>query len=488
MYLNSHEWKNINWKNMRLTVWIQLVFTSCLIAQQVNISRDINVRNDFAYDVLAIENEIVFFRDKGFEFYFDLFDPNLEYRRSVELVLDEKKPMIENIHTIDSFVQIIYAYRDGPDYVARMVRCDKRINVTDTLELMRGAFLFSPGEMRSVISDDKSRLALFAIDKSNLFVVVIDTRKMEVSAAIDIEVPEYRLYEQFQEAAIANSGQVFFLFEKNNESWDKEKHMMRLVMTEGNESYQHDLVCINTLNSGVKMGVDNQNKAIAIAGLYGTKNQNETEGYMIFSAAFNELRNPQMRDVQRFLFDDNILVDLNGIEKKNKKNVLNDFYTKTLIHRRDGGVVLVAELQREFTRRNAGISNFDRSMAASRGYVDYYSEDLILFSLQADGNLFWRKVLFKKQFSQDDEGIYSSFFMMKAPSQVHFIFNDEIKNNNTVSEYVIDPLGNYRRSSLLSTEYKNLKLRFQEAVQTSSTSFVVPSEKNGRINLVKISF
>ena len=52
--------------------------------------------------------------------------------------------MIENIHTIDSFVQIIYAYRDGPDYVARMVRCDKRINVTDTLELMRGHFCFLP--------------------------------------------------------------------------------------------------------------------------------------------------------------------------------------------------------------------------------------------------------------------------------------------------------------------------------------------------------
>ena len=45
---------------------------------------------------------------------------------------------------------------------------------------------------------------------------------MEVSAAIiDIEVPEYRLYEQFQEAAIANSGRVFFC-SKNNESWDKE--------------------------------------------------------------------------------------------------------------------------------------------------------------------------------------------------------------------------------------------------------------------------
>lgn len=263
---------------------------------------------------------------------------------------------------------------------------------------------------------------------------------------------------------------------------------MRLIMVEDVNAYQHDLVCINTVNSGVKLGVDNLNSAVSIVGLYGTKDINETEGYLFFADSFNELRNPQMRDVQQFLFDDNILVDLNGVEKKNKKNVLNDFFTKTLIHRKDGGVVIVAELQREYARRNAGISNFDRAMAASRGYVDYYSEDLILFSIQPDGNLFWRKVLFKKQFSQDDEGIYSSFFTLKAPSQIHFIFNDEIKNNNTVSEYVIDPLGNYRRSSLLSTEYKNLKLRFQEALQTSATSFVVPSEKNGKINLVKITF
>ena len=47
---------------------------------------------------------------------------------------------------------------------------------------------------------------------------------MEVSAAIDIEVPEYRLYEQFQEAAIANSGQVFFLFEKTTNRGTKKTH------------------------------------------------------------------------------------------------------------------------------------------------------------------------------------------------------------------------------------------------------------------------
>ena len=479
---------NINWLRGLMAACLYLLFLPSSYCQKVNISRDINVRNDLSYDILHAEDNVLFFRDKGSEFYFDIFDENMEFKRSVEILFEERRPAIENIHAIDSFIQMVYAYREGPDYVSRMVRYDKKVNLIDSMELIRGPFLFSPGEMRSVLSDDMSKLALFTIEKARLFAVVVDTRKMEILTAGDIEVPDYRLYDQFQEAGVSNLGQLFFLFEKNNESWDKEKHMMRLVMSELGQTYLHDLTCINTVNSGVKMAIDNVNQRLTIAGLYGSKSQNETEGYMVFSAAIANLRQPSLHDIQTFPYDENILVDLNGVEKKSKKNLLFDFYIKTLVHRADGGFIMIVELQREYARRNVGLSNFDRSMAASRGYVDYYSEDLILFSIQPDGSLFWRKILFKKQFSQDDEGIYSSFFIMKVPSQMHFIFNDEIKNNNTVSEYVIDPLGNYRRNSLLSTEYKNLKLRFQDAVQTSSQSFVVPSEKNGRINLVKITF
>ena len=68
------------------------------------------------------------------------------------------------------------------------------------------------------------------------------------------------------------------------------------------------------------------------------------------------------------------------------------------------------------------------------------------------------------------------------------IYNDEIKSNNTVSEYVLDPLGNYKRTSVLSTEYQNLKLRFQDATQISSTELLVPSQKNYDLSLVKIDF
>ena len=123
-----------------------------------------------------------------------------------------------------------------------------------------------------------------------------------------------------------------------------------------------------------------------------------------------------------------------------------------------------------------------------RGFIDYYHEDLILFATYADGKEHWKKILFKKQFSQDDDGIYSSYFLFKTPSRLRLIYNDEIKNANTVSEYVLDPTGDAERKSVLSTEYQNLKLRFRDAIQTGPQSIIVPSEKSWKINLVKIDF
>ena len=206
---------NNNWFIALIASCLYLFFQPAGYSQKVNISRDINVRNDLSYDILHADGNVLFFRDKGSEFYFDIFDENLEFKRSVEILFDERRPAIENIHAIDSFIQMVYAYREGPDYVSRMVRYDKKVNLIDSMELIRGPFLFSPGEMRSVISDDMSKLALFTIDKARLFAVVVDTRKMEILTAGDIEVPDYRLYDQFQEAGVSNLGQLFFLFEKN---------------------------------------------------------------------------------------------------------------------------------------------------------------------------------------------------------------------------------------------------------------------------------
>lgn len=474
----------------QLTLLVLVFMGELLCAQEVQISREINVRNDYAYDLLNIADQCYFYRDKGYEYYFDLFDKDLNFRRTIQIEVGEKKSFIESIHTIDSTLNLYYSYKKNGLYFIKAKKYDKDLNLLDTLSILESEIAITAGEFRTVLSEDKSKLLMFNFEKKNLTLILIDTKNFELISSYDVINHNFRMTEDFEEIAIANNADVFILFEKNNSSWDKEKHAIGLTSLINGQLFTTDISAANTINSGVKMQYDNVNRSVKIAGLWSSKSEVETEGFFAHILSYNELAQNSEIELQKQLYDENILRDLNGLVNKTKNNILNDFFLREVLNRNDGGIVLIAELQREYSRRN-GMPNFDRAFAdrsfAGRSYIDYYCEDLIIISVDPSGKQTWRKILFKKQYSQDDEGIYSSFFILKVPSQMHIIFNDEIKNANTVSEYVIDPLGNFKRNSLLSTEYKNLRLRFKDGVQISSNSFVVPSEKNGKVNLVKIA-
>jgi hypothetical protein len=456
-------------------------------AQEVNISREINVRNDYAYDVFYFDNKIYFYRDKGFEYFLDVFDKDLKYKRTQEIKPEDKKVFIESIHSIDSTLIIYYTFKDKDKWILRAKKYSGDLSPIDTLDILISDKSIDAGEMKSVLSDDKSHILLFNINKSKIRSLLLNTKYLDVVTDAEFELPDYKAREDFIEVTISNNGDIFYLFEKNNDEWEREDHMMRLLCYIKNVAFFKDVDFREYINSGTKISYDNKNQRLCFAGLWGKKNTNEQHGYFIFNKSIQELFNLDTQPIDKYLFDENIVFDLEGIQKKNQKNYLYDFYIKEIVHRQDGGIILITELQRELIRRTGNLTSFDRA-ALSRGYIDYYNEDMIVWSANIDGSISWRTILFKKQFSQDDEGIYSSFFIMKIPSQMHIVFNDEIKNNSTVSEYVLDPLGNFTRNSLLSTEYKNLKLRFSDAQQLSSNEFIVPSEKNGKINLVKVLY
>ena len=158
------------------------------------------------------------------------------------------------------------------------------------------------------------------------------------------------------------------------------------------------------------------------------------------------------------------------------------------------GSFFISEISKEYSRRSpynssfAGRTTGGNTGFSSRGWMDFYNEDIVLTNVDPEGQIDWSKVLYKKQFSQDDDGVFSSFFIMRTPSRLRFIYNDEIKTNSTVSEYLLDPLGRVARNSLMSTEYQNMRMRFKDAVQLNSTSVLVPSEKNYDLSLVKITY
>lgn len=478
---------------MTMKYFLILLFpllTIPLIGQRVTVSKDFSVRSDVGYDILGkVGNNILLFRDRGEDKQFEVFDKTLKHLYTQNISLKNKNVNIYAIVPQDTTVNIVYGYRDKRKYYLMVNKYNETGSLIDTSSIFNGIEDFRNDFFQYQVSEDKSKLLLFSSRKGSLlFTYVIDNNTMELLWSKETLVLDYNIRKDFRKIIVTNIGEVNVLFEKNNNRFNREDHNLFLLgLDAGDGAYENYFLFDDKMTVDITFEYDDKNKRIVLAGLTSEDSEYDANGFFYYTAPIDSLRD--FTTLEDHIFDLSFLEELYG-EKLSKKKSLNDFITRDIILREDGGFLLVTEMHKEYFRRSAfnGTSRLNNGYAGGRGWLDIYDEDIIIFSINPDGTEHWKQIFYKKQFSQDDDGIFSSFFLFKTPSRLRLIYNDEIKRNNTVSEYVIDPLGNFERNSILSTDYQNLKLRFQEAIQVSSNTLIVPSERNYKLNLVKITY
>jgi hypothetical protein len=482
------------------TVESILIFFSFVIigfnveGQDIKISRDIGIRNEFQYEIFPnVGNNTILFRDRGQQYFFDIFDQNLIFKRTANLTFEEKRTGVIKVIQKDSVLLSIYNFiaKDTMFFAMRTYSSEATLLKRDTLlAVFRDEI--SENELRSIISEDNTKLALFNIVKSKLYVIVIDLAKNEPKILINsfLQLEKLGSREEFRHFRVSNDGSIYLLFEKSSSFFSEGRHAYNLLSTTDGLTYVQNVFTAKSLKSGtVKMEFNEVNGHIVIAALFGYKNEFDCNGIFYINELPSNLS--LVSEVNLMEFDSELAKELYGKKIGNGKTI-SDHSLKDIHFRSDGGFILITEMEKEFTRRTSAFGNptFGNNAPSlnMRGLVDYYSEDLLVFSINPDNKLDWRKILFKKQFSQDDDGIFSSFFLFSTPSRLHIIYNDEIKNNNTVSDYILDYTGNFERNSVLNTDYQGLRLRFKDAIQTGSNKFLVPSERNYKLALVEVAF
>ena len=477
------------------TVFILSFFYSNISAQSnLKISRDIGIRNEFSYEILPnFGGRNLLFRDRGRQFFIDIFDENLEFIRTDEITFDVRRVAVNKVMIKDSLLYMFHSFykKDSTFLAVRYYNQGLELMKSDTLISYKSEE-FDIG-FRDNVSFDESKLALFQIVKSLVLTIVIDIDgyNSRVMSSLKSNFLDKGSRESFRGLRVTNRGNYFLLFESGDE-WDRPKNnFLSLFFNDGGNEYLESTINLpKIITSGMRVNYDDQNRRIGIAGMYGTKRAEDIEGIFTFNKVVNEIE--PREEVTLIPLDNKLSEELYG-KNKSKKSIIRDHKIRLLRHRSDGGLLLVSEMQKEFVRRGGGsigplgpVSSNNFGQTSIRNLVDHYNEDMVVFSINPDGNIDWRKVLFKKQFSQDDEAAFSSFFFFNTDKRIRLIFNDEIKANNTVSEYVLDPSGKYERNAVINTDYKDLKLRFKDAVQVSANEFIVPSERNYKLALVKL--
>jgi len=387
---------------------------------------------------------------------------------------------------MDSTFNFYYSYKDeGISYI-RMNKYDKNAEFSDSLTLIKEKSKILSGKHRFAFSENKSKVLLFSPLDGGLNMILVDNQNPTVIYVITLIIKEFDFKEDFQKIVVTDQGIVYILGQKESFRNNSKDRLMLIRVSNPDNVSTHYFNTDGLFLNQLKLAHDGKNNNIVIAGLVSRNDENSAIGYFGFAVPESGLMSEQ--SILYHNFSPEFLAEVSG-KKVGKVKELVNFNIQDLVIRRDGGTILITEMEKQFTRRSqlATTGRFGEYFPP-RGFVDYYHEDILILSTFPSGKEHWKRILFKKQFSQDDDGIYSSYFLFKTPSRLRLIYNDEIKNNNTVSEYVLDPVGNFDRKSVLSTEYQNLRLRFRNAIQLSGSSLLVPSEKNFKINLVKIDY
>jgi hypothetical protein len=462
------------------------LFAGISSAQNVTISDPLTIRNDLGYEIVGrFRDRILLFRDRYDNYEVQAFDLQLHTSWNRELEdLDKRGTRVIGVIGGKNDFSIIYSERKRGRFYLKIHKYDPGARMIDSLTIKTySESILNPPELDLIKSEDRNCIAIFnTAEKDQLGITCFKIDQMKLlwdkTASFESDFMDRNL----RGMTLSNSGAFFALLEYDNRKAKIDAHRLQVLrISEGN-----DIIRICPLpeifTTDVKMVYDNVNKKLSGAGLWGEKNKERANGAFYFSSNFDT---DTTFTFQKTAFDDQLISILRRKEVAEDTKGISDADVSQLILRADGGLAMVVERHYEVQR---GTSSSSRIMRDVRMIIDYYYDDVFILGFNPDGTMPWNTVLHKKQYSQDDEGIFSSYFLFREFDQLHFLFNDEIRYENTCSEYTISALGTFDRNSLLNTEKQALRLRFRDGLQISANECIIPSEYRSKLKLVAVKY
>lgn len=460
------------------------------VGQGVLVSSELNLRNDYAYEFVgANDNETLLFRDRAFRYEVNAFDDQMRLKWERELAFEQGK--IEMAGTVydDTSFHIFYSFRDRGQRRLKVNKYDNRAFLVDSTTLIVDDQLASGAKWRFARSENREKVVLFGpADRRQVRFICYDVHSMSKMWDMSVPFVDTLSGKDFKQLILSDDGDMYMVLEVKQGGLLRQNYEQQLwLFSQGmTELTKVEVDVGEWFADDTRYIYDNVNEQLIGVSTLSEKSDGRVRG-LIWTRVDNSTKTVTMQEED--MLNPELLQDIHGQETRYPNNI-RDYILRDLILREDGGVVVSMELVKEYSRKPAyPYSNIRNDNPMNyRRWVDYYFEDLLLLNYGPDGDREWDAVLRKRQYSQDDEGMYSSYYLFKTPSFLHLVYNDEIRNENTVSEYVVNGDGDYVRNSLLSTASQRLRLRFRDAVQVSSRSFIVPSERNSKLMLVKFIY
>lgn len=360
-----------------------------------------------------------------------------------------------------------------------------------------------------ISSEDKSKIGVFKINSRNKKLYAMTTLllndKLQLQKKSRIYIPMEERNDNLGEFAIDNDGDmVFSKFFRNNN--DNISSAFLVIKQAQSDTLQYNELSIeaNMLDE-IQVKVDNFNKRYFLTSFFYKEKRGNIDGLYFY--VWDKTRTMKSME-NTSTFSDELRKEAKG--DATMKTAFNDFFIRNIVTRRDGGFIIGSEAYFTTSRFNnwnrwdylygspfsQSFNDYYYSPYYSRYWwnsrpnsqaVRYHADNIAVLSFNNSGQLEWSNVIGKSQFDDEsDDNI--SFQLMNTGGQLHFLFNQQERRNNLLTDYSISPDGQMNRNPTLKNLDKGYEFLPKYGKQVSGRQMIVPCIYRNYICFAKIDY
>ena len=211
----------MEYKNSLALFFVVMMLCQTSTAQKVTVSKEISIRNNYAYDILPnIGDNIIFYNDKGIEHNFEIYDKNLRYKNSIQPEFEKKNILPTGVLPMDSTFRFYYTYKEDDKIYFRVNVYDKNVALVDSSTLAVKDRKSINSNPRFAFSKDKSKVLIFTPDDKSLHLQLIDNNALSVIYDFTLAIKSMNLKTDFEKLIVSNSGEIYIITRKSS-FWDR---------------------------------------------------------------------------------------------------------------------------------------------------------------------------------------------------------------------------------------------------------------------------
>lgn len=478
--------------------------SSSLIAQSQEIIQSPTFKMSSKYSTYNIMGEndfgILVHYSNTTDHLIEIYNQNLKPLFKRELVLPNKRDIIEEVILFKDHLGVLYSNYDGRSMFLNYTQLNSKLTPTgngivlDSVKL--NAIDINP-KYYIKTSEDKSKIIVFYFTyRGNnwMFTYKLFDSEFNLIGQGNI-LNEEKGSKTPRSVRVSNSGNVFCALAHSNNRYDSEnahnidnlsiytRALGASFFTKKEIGKEHYLL------KGINTRIDEKTESIYLFGGYIDKQNNSNIG--LFTSVF-DFGEEFVQEFNEIPFNSESVSLGTGTTLRNWEDKAMIIEPRRIVIRSDGGVILVTESEYKYVEVvKSPISNFN-PYGMSNYYTSYYDKnyfyDIWVTSINPDGTVEWVKSIRKSQETQTDDGMYSSFSFFEANNALKFLFNEDIYSNGNFVEFDINPNGNTKRLSLFNSQKLNTILIPNLGKQISNNRIIIPGEQKKNIQFIMLKY